>query len=237
MIKKQLQQKELDKKYVLESLGKLSAKLAKEKSGSAADYAKLQLTWNHDILARSLDYLPRESNRIMGIGSFYGTLEMALAPYAEEVVCVDFKNFLPRWHQKNIRFHKANIDTSTWNLPALKTGRYDAVYLIETIEHLLWSPLPLLKWVQQNSHMAVISTPDDDEWPPMEVHPWSHFQSYKSIPPAFPGAKSNPSPMFHTKQYKQTEFIEMLDHVGFRVNEFFRTGDGRHQMVAVVQPR
>lgn len=225
------------KSDILGELEKVSSRIAAESRGANADYAKLQLTWNYDILERSLNYMPSESHKMMGIGAFYGTLEMALAPYFDEVVCVDFKSFLPRWKPSNVKFHKANIDTGSWSLPAAKGARYDAIYLIETIEHLLWSPLPLLKWMQQNSHMAVISTPDDNEWPPMEIHPWSRYQNFKQIPSAAPGSKSNPLPMFHSKQYNQAEFMEMLDFAGFRVNEFFRTGDGRHQMVAIVQPR
>lgn len=230
--------KSLKKAEMLADLRNLSERIAKEsKQASDKDYALLQLTWNHDILDRSLNYMPRESHRMMGIGAFMGTLEMALAPYFDEVVAVDFKSFLPKWKPANVKFHKANIDTGDWELPGLSGSRYDAVYLIETIEHFLWSPVPLLKWIQQNSHMAVISTPDDDEWPAMEVHPWNRYQHFKNIPSAAPGVKSNPLPMFHSKQYKQAEFMELLDFAGFRVNEFFRTGDGHHQMVAIVQPR
>lgn len=230
--------KELNKNVILRDLKAMTKRLADEsKLESDADYAKLQLTWNHDILDRSLNYMPRESLKVMGIGSFLGTVEMALAPYNHEVTCVDFKSFLPKWKPKNVKFHKANVDSGDWKLPSIPNERYDAIYFIETIEHLLWSPLPLLKWMQQNAHMVVISTPDDVEWPPMEVHPWTRYSSYKDIPTAAPGAKSNPLPMFHTKQYTQAELIEMLDFVGFRVNEFFRTGDGHHQMVAILQPR
>lgn len=226
-----------NKAEILKELEKVSARNARDSKSSEADYAKLQLTWNYDILERSLNYMPSESRKMMGIGAFMGTLEMALAPYFDEITCVDFKSFLPSWKPRNVKFYKANIDTSDWKLPALPGNRYDAIYLIETIEHLLWSPVPLLKWMQQNCHMAVISTPDDDEWPAMEIHPWSRYQNYKGIPSASPGAKSNPLPMFHSKQYSQAELVEMLDFSGFRVNEFFRTGEGHHQMVAIVQPR
>jgi len=230
--------KDINKQQLLAELADLSERVAAEsRLPSDADYARLQLTWNHDILDRSLNYMPRDSKSIMGIGAFMGMLEMALAPYSNKVVAVDFKDFMPRWRPSNVKFHKANIDTGDWKLPASDGGRYDAIYLIETIEHLLWSPVPLLKWMQQNCHMAVISTPDDDEWPPMEVHPWSRYQHFTQIPSAAPGSKSNPLPMFHSKQYNQAEFIELLDFAGFRVNEFFRTGEGHHQMVAIVQPR
>lgn len=232
-----------EKRLALERLQKETDRIAKQNRGADADYAKLQYTWNRDILERSFDYIPKESGKMMGIGTFMGALEIALSDNFKTVVCVDHKSYLPRRRPKNLKFHKANIDTAKWKLPALKPtakdpgGRYDVIYFIETIEHLLWSPLPLLKWVHANTHLFVISTPDDAEWPAMEIHPWTRYQHFSTIPAAAPGAKGNPLPMFHTKQYSQAEFMEILDFVGFCVLEFFRTGDGKHQMVAICQPR
>ncbi len=226
------------KSLAIKSLKNTTEKIAKSTSGSGADYARLQLTWNEDILDRSYDYFPRVSNKLLGIGSFMGALEISLANEFDSIVCVDHKSYLPKRKPKNIIFHKANIDSATWKMPKLNNDeRYDVIYFIETIEHLLWSPLPLLKWVQQNYHLFVISTPDDNEWPAMEINPWTRYQHWSNIPAAAPGVKGNPKPMFHTKQYSQVEFMEILDFVGFRVLEFFRTGDGKHQMVAICQPK
>ncbi len=225
----------LDKKAALISLKEFTDRAAKEgKSKGDSDYARLQYSWNKDILERSFDYIPTSANKLMGIGTFQGALEMSMAKFFDQVVCVDHKSYLPSWKPKNIKFHKANIDTGDWKLP---DEMYDICYLVETIEHLLWSPLPLLTWMKKHSHISVISTPDDAEWPEMPVQPWNRYQKYDQIPTAFPGAKGNPLPMFHCKQYTQAELIAMLDHVGFRVLEFFRTGEGKHQMVAIVQPK
>lgn len=232
------------KKLALEKLETVTQKIAKQSKGDDAAYALLQYTWNKDILEKSFDYIPKESGVMLGIGSFMGALEIALSDNFKSVVCVDHKSYLPKWKPNNVVFHKADIDTARWKLPQIKTKggdsvveRYDVCYFIETIEHLLWSPLPLLKWVHANSHLFVISTPDDAEWPAMEIHPWTRYQHFSTIPAAAPGVKGNPLPMFHTKQYSQAEFMEILDFVGFRVLEFFRTGDGKHQMVAICQPR
>lgn len=216
-----------------------TTKLADKKRGTDKEYAELQLTWNRDILDRSFPHLPKSTSQAIGIGSFHGALEMALAHFYDKVVAVDHKPYLPRWKPSNVLFHKANIDSGSWKLPERREDepRFEVCYFIETIEHLLWSPLPLLEWIHKNCHMAVISTPDDIEWPAMEIQPWTRYQHFSKIPPAFPGAPSNPNPMFHTKQYGQAEFVEMLDSMHFRLNEFFRTGEGKHQMVAIVQPR
>jgi hypothetical protein len=223
----------------LKTLEETTARIASEQKVSTdADYAMLQLTWNKDILQRSYPYIPSVTKKLLGIGSFMGALEISLSDEFDSVVCVDHKSYLPKNLPKNIVFHKANIDSAEWTLPSLEgEDRYDVVYFIETIEHLLWSPLPLLKWVQKNCHLFVISTPDDNEWPEMEIHPWTRYQHWSKIPAASPGVKGNPKPMYHTKQYTQVEFMEILDFVGFRVIEFFRTGDGKHQMVAICQPK
>lgn len=220
---------------IIDKFDQLTHKTAQgARLNSDKEYAELQASWNRDIIRRSLNYLPKERNEIIGIGSFLGVLEMSFAGHYNRVNCVDFKNFLPSWRPKNTSFIKANIDSATWKLPE---KMYDACFFIETIEHLLWSPMPLLMWMKTHAHFSIISTPDDKEWPEMNIHPWSRYQGYQNIPPASPGAKGNPIPMDHCKQYTQAEFINLLDDVGFRVLEFFRTGEGNHQMVAIVQPR
>ncbi len=226
----------LDKAKALENLKKYTDQMATQNGGEDKDYAALQYSWNKDILERSMDYIPKEAHKLIGIGSFQGALELALAPFFDQVFCVDHESFLPAKTPKNVTFHQADIDSAHWRLPD-DQAMFDVAYCIETIEHLLWSPLPLLKWMQSYSHISVISTPDDAEWPAMNIRPWTRFQKFIDIPRAKRRFKGNPEPMFHTKQYGQAEFIEMLDFVGFRVLEFFRTGEGHHQMVAIVQPR
>jgi len=228
--------KKLNKQKALGYLEKYTKKITAENTGSAAEYSDLQYTWNRDILDRSFDYIPGGSNKAIGIGSFQGALEIALSPFFNKVICVDFESFLPSWKPSNIVFHTANLDSGDWELPD-REAMFDIAFCIETLEHLLWSPLPLLKWMRQNAHISVISTPDDNEWPPMPIRPWSRYQKYSSIPPASPKVFGNPEPMNHCKQYSQAEFVEMLDFAGFRLLEFFRTGEGKHQMVAIVQPR
>ncbi len=226
----------LDKKYVLNSLDKNTKKIARDQQGDAVDYAHLQYTWNKDILERAVDYIPASTDKMIGIGTFQGALELSLSPFFNKVVCVDHESYLPDWKPKNVEFLQANLDSNDWRLPE-DQGMFDVAFCIETIEHLLWSPLPLLKWMKTYSHISVISTPDDVEWPSMAIRPWTRYQHFSSIPAASPGVAGNPEPMNHCKQYQQAEFIELLDFAGFRVLEFFRVGEGKHQMCAIVQPR
>src|SRR4030042_1527506 len=200
------------------------------------EYSQLQLTWNLDILNRSISWIPKSTDKLIGLGSYQGEIEISLSHFFNKVICVDHKSYLPNWKPKNVFFYKADIDSGDWRLPN-DEGMFDVCYLIEIIEHLLWSPIPLLKWMKTFSHISVISTPDDKEWPAMEIRPWIRYQHFKSIPSASPGVKGNPEPINHCKQYTQSEFIELLDFVGFRLLEFFRTGEGKHQMVAICSPR
>lgn len=225
----------LDKSKALANLKNYTARITAENSDSAADYSDLQYTWNKQILDRSFDYIPKQADRLIGIGSFQGALEIALSPFFDQVICVDHQSYLPKWAPKKIVFHTADIDGADWKLP--DQGMFDICYCIETIEHLLWSPLPLLQWMHDYCHIAVISTPDNDEWPAMPIKAWNRLEKFLKIPFAKKGFKGNPEPMLHTKQYGQAEFIEMLDFMGFRVLEFFRIGNGGHQMCAIVQPR
>ncbi len=232
-IKKQKLSRTEAQKY----LEKYTQRISDEKKiESDKEYSNLQLTWNNDIINKSVPWIPTKTERLLGIGSFQGALEIAMSHFFEKVVCVDHESYLPKWKPDNVFFHKANIDSNEWKMPEENTP-FDVTYMIETIEHLLWSPVPLLKWVRNNSHLFVLSTPDDQEWPAMEIKPWTRHQHFKNIPPAFPGAQGNPEPMYHCKQYNQAEFMELLDFAGFRVLEFFRTGAGGHQMVAIAQPR
>lgn len=197
------------------------------------EYAQLQSSWNTEVIKYSARWMPLADSKIISMGAFTGPVEMAFKDEYTEVVCVDHQSFLPRWKPKNVKFVAADLDSSTWVLPE---EHFDVCFMNEIIEHFLWSPVPLLKWVSKHSHVLVISTPDDDEWPPMS-HPWCRYQHFSAIPSAFPGSKGNPKPMFHTKQYKQYEFMELLDKCGFRVMEFVRIGEGKHQMLAIAQPK
>lgn len=225
----------IDARRTMTNLEKLTKRLAEEKEGEARDYANLQYTWNKEILERALPFIPVGAEQAIGIGSFQGALEMSLAHHMKRVLCVDHESFLPEWKPTNVVFHRANMDSNEWELP--EDTMFDVAFCIETIEHLLWSPLPLLTWMKTYAHVSIISTPDDDEWPAMQIRPWTRYQHFMNVPAAAPGVSGNPMPMHHCKQYKQDEFIEMLDFVGFRLIEFFRVGEGKHQMCAIVQPR
>ena len=199
-----------------------------------AEYAELQLTWNQKILEETIEYILKPDGNAIGIGSFQGAVEMALSNFYKNVYCVDHQNFLPKWKPDNILFHKTNIDSGNWSLPEV---HFEICYFVEVIEHLLWSPLPLLKWIHSHCDRLVVSTPDDFEWPDVENYPWTRYQHFSAIPSAVPDSVSNPNPMFHCKQYGQSEFIELLNFANFRVEKFFRVGEGSHQMVAVCTPR
>lgn len=228
--------KKLDVSTAIRLLEKQTKKIAAAKNGDDADYAHLQHTWNKDILERAVQYIPTSADKMIGLGSFQGALELSMAPFFNQVTCVDFESFLPEWKPDNVRFYQANLDSNEWRLPE-DEGMFDVAFCIETIEHFLWSPLPMLTWMKTYAHISVISTPDDKEWPAMAIRPWTRYQHFSNLPAAAPGVQGNPEPMNHCKQYTQAEFIELLDFVGFRVIEFFRVGEGKHQMCAIVQPR
>jgi hypothetical protein len=201
------------------------------------EYCDLQMTWNYQVLLHSSHLALGgmiNRDRLLSLGSFLGLAEMAYAEIFKEVVCVDQHNFLPSFKPENITFHQADLDSSAWTLPE---GRFNICFMIEILEHLFWSPIPLLKSLHACCDMLVITTPDDDEWPPMTIHPYTRYQRFDAIPSAFPGATGNPAPMFHCKQYSQSEFIDLLTFCGFRIVEFRRIGLDSKQMLIICTSR
>ncbi len=172
--------------------------------------------------------------KLLSLGSFLGLAEMSYAGIFEEVVCVDQDNYLPSFKPDNLSFHQTDLDSSFWTLPE---GRFDICFMVEILEHLFWSPVPILKALQKKCNMLVITTPDDNEWPEMTIHPYTRYQHFSAIPPPFPGATGNPAPMFHCKQYSQSESIELLTLCGFRLIEFRRIGTDSKQMLAICTSR
>ena len=200
------------------------------------EYCDLQMTWNYQVLIHTSSYAlggAINRDRMISLGSFLGLMEMAYAGIFTEVVCVDQHNFMPSFKPENILFHLADLDSSTWALP---DKRFNICFMVEILEHLLWSPVPLLKWIHAHCEMLAITTPDDNEWPQMTIRPYTRYQHFDAIPSAYPGATGNPTPMFHCKQYSQSEFIELLTFCGFRLIEFRRIGLDSKQMLAICTP-
>jgi hypothetical protein len=219
--------------YYEEELTRLTI-LAEQKS-LHKDYVRLQLTWNRDVLRYFGRYLPQQGSdcSMISLGPFLGILETVLSEHFQTVLLVDMNNEIV-FPTNNMPFLAMNLDSCHWSLPEVT---YDVCLMVELIEHLMWSPVPLLKWVATHSRLAVITTPDDAEWPPLPPEPYMRYLHFSTIPPPFPGCTGNPNAMNHCKQYECAEFIELLCRVGLRVLEFQRIGLGHHQMLAICEPR
>lgn len=201
------------------------------------EYCALQSTWNQKVLEISSRYVLDNSigrDRALSLGSFLGLVEIAYAHVFQEVVCVDQADYLADFRPSNLRLHRADLDTSKWVMPE---GPFNICFMVEILEHLLWSPVALLKWIRANCDMLVITTPDDREWPALGTKPYMRYQHFSTIPSATGDVTGNPEPMSHCKQYTQEEFIELLSFCGFRLVEFQRVGAGSNQMLAVCTPR
>jgi len=202
-----------------------------------SEYCVLQSTWNQKVLEISSRYVLDGSigrDRALSLGSFLGLTEIAYGSVFQEVVCVDQDDYLADFRPPNLRLHKADLDTSKWVMPE---GRFNICFMVEILEHFLWSPVALLKWIHANCDMLVITTPDDCEWPTLATRPYMRHQHFSAVPAATGDVAGNPEPMSHCKQYTQEEFIELLSFCGFRLLEFQRVGAGSNQMLAVCTPR
>jgi 2-polyprenyl-3-methyl-5-hydroxy-6-metoxy-1,4-benzoquinol methylase len=218
---------------LVEKLNEISKRLLVE-FPQHAEYIALQKTWNEPVLRYFNRWLPPRGGNIVSIGSFLGATEIALADEVREVVCCDLDDFLPVNRPSNLSFNKINLDSNMLNMPE---GHFDACLCIEVIEHLRWSPIPLLQWMRQHCNLVLITTPDDNEWPPVKNAPWTTTKHFSQIPVATADSMGNPIPMEHCKQYSQTELVELLDKTGFRVIEVQRVGIGGHQILVLATPR
>ena len=67
---------------------------------------------------------------------------------------------------------------------------------------------------------------------------WPEILLYmRDEPPAWFDGTFGEEFVEHIKQYKMSEFVELLGESGFRVIELVRVGEGKHQMLAICQPR
>lgn len=206
----------------------------KDSPTQAANYCQLQATWNKPVLRRVAPYI-HEGNSAMILGSFYGITDYALSDLCSSVCGVDVKNHFPKWMMhESVDFHQTDLDSSMWTLP---DGQFDVVFMVEVLEHLLWSPVPLLMKLANTTRYLFITTPDDKEWPKIENSPYTRYDHFRNIPQAFEGCKGNPRPMFHCKQYTEVEFVELLTFCHFRITEFCRVGEGGHQMLLIAESR
>ena len=218
---------------LIAKLGSVSDMMLKE-FPQHAEYINLQKTWNEPVLKYFSRYLPPATGNIISIGSFLGASETALSDEVHEIICCDLDDYLSKDRSGNMIFNKINLDSYPLNMPG---GHFNACLCIEVLEHLRWSPVPLLQWIRNHCDLLVISTPDDNEWPPVKNENWTTTSHFSHIPVATAESAGNPVPMEHCKQYTQTEFIELLDKTGFRIVELQRVGTGGHQMLAIAIPR
>jgi len=165
------------------------------------EYIRLQKTWNLDILVQSLKWILGEQigrDNLLSIGPFMGFNEIVLADIFTSIHCCDIDNFLIKNNKNNIVFHQTNLDQYDWSLPE---NLFNFCCMVEVLEHLYWSPVPLLKKISKISKCLIITTPDDAEWAELEISSFSRFQKFDAIPNSFPGSSPNPFPMKHCKQY------------------------------------
>ncbi len=204
-------------------------------NGLHSEYCLIQKYWNRPIIDALVNHVHAPAGKMMVLGSFLGITETAMAGCFDEITGVDLENFYPAsLLPNNVKFHKANLDSCSWELP---NEFYDVVMMVEVLEHLMWSPISLLKWISKHCSIFAVTTPDDREWPVLDDLPYMRHTHFSTIPPAFEGASGNPEPMKHCKQYTQEEFIELLSFCGFKLLELKRVGEGGHQMLAICTPR
>jgi len=123
--------------------------------------ALLALRKHMHATADAMPYPPR-AYRVLDLGTGYGTMAVAAAALGAEVVAIDWHTPLPTLRRPGLLWLRRDIEA-----PEPLGGPYDAVCMLEVLEHLNCHPLGLFRRIHDALRPGGLfygSTPDPDVW-------------------------------------------------------------------------
>jgi SAM-dependent methyltransferase len=95
---------------------------------------------------------PAEGVRVLELGAFFGVVSLALRRLGYDVTAADMPEFIDHPAQKQ-RYHRFSVKTAGVRLEEFvlpfPDEAFDVVVMCETLEHLNFNPLPLLKEINR----------------------------------------------------------------------------------------
>lgn len=148
---------------------------------------------------------------VLDVGCAYGTMSYIAKKMKYKVTALDC---MPELHNeklfKGIDFKKVNVETDTIS------GKYDAILLMDVLEHFNYNPLPVLKKLRKVCQKGLIlSTPAREFDPVMpETAKYRDYINWKMIP-ELQGKYDFVDSHHHT--YTLWELKTLLKEAGFKV--------------------
>lgn len=165
--------------YVLLEIASRRIEAAGIPPGRESNWA-LQREYQAEWMVPALDALkPLAPCRVLDIGTGYGTFAVAAAMLGCEVVGIDWFTPLPAWREPGITWLQVNVEADVPLADEATPGYptpYDAVYMLEVLEHLNYHPLGLFRRIREVLRPGGLfygSTPDPEVWqedlPPLDL--------------------------------------------------------------------
>ncbi len=156
--------------YVLLEIASRRIESAGIPPGRESNWA-LQRQYQAEWMVPALDaLLPFAPCRVLDIGTGYGTFAVAAAMLGCEVVGIDWFTPLPAWRDPGITWLQVNVEADVPLVDPDVPGfaePYDAVYMLEVLEHLNCHPLGLFRRIHDALRPGGLfygSTPDPAVW-------------------------------------------------------------------------
>lgn len=155
----------------------------------------------------------KKHKKVLDVGCAYGTMSFVLALADFDVTAVDV---MPELHAKEL-FDEAKIKFQTLNVETGKIqGKYDLIIFTDTLEHLCYNPLPVMKKLYdalEPGGEIIITTPSKENDFVCDGN-WCDLVNWKQIP-GYEKYKFNDA---HNHTYYIWEIRELLEEAGFEIN-------------------
>lgn len=212
-------------KYIYEEISKeiRDEYLKRYKDNDPSKYLEYAKGW-HYLIFKYIDKISKNAKTALDVGSLFGSTSIYLSKSNIITTSLDgYVDDIPdtlklKYH---LNFNFVNLEDVF--PPLLPKNYYDIIVMSEVLEHLNYNPIPPLVYLRsllKSNGKMIITTPDNDNYPPIENSPVARRSHFLKIPTY--KLKSHRQSFPHSKQYDESEFRELLQTCGFNILEILK---------------